>query len=169
MPKTHRRSPHEIPYASRPIRESSFQARVIVAARMNGWRIDFGDTQEIHEGTSIYRWLAFFFRGKTEKVQKYLLGKRQDLFTLAYHTHDSRYSQPGFPDLVLVHPRKKRIIFAELKRDDEYPTTEQRLWAAALSCVEEEAPDYISYRLWKPRCWRDIIEDLGGIDPQLFL
>jgi hypothetical protein len=46
------------------IRESSFQARVIVVAKMNGWRIDVGDTQECHKDTTIYRWLNHFFRGK---------------------------------------------------------------------------------------------------------
>ena len=32
-----------------------------------------------------------------------------------YHTHDSRRSEPGFPDLVLWHSGQHRIIFAELK------------------------------------------------------
>ncbi len=32
---------------------------------------------------------------------------------LAYHTHDSRRSQPGFPDLVLI--REGQLIVAELK------------------------------------------------------
>lgn len=36
-------------------------------------------------------------------------------WTLQYHTHDSRRSQAGFPDLVLVHPGQGRIVYAELK------------------------------------------------------
>lgn len=34
---------------------------------------------------------------------------------LVYHTHDSRRSQAGFPDLVLVHARQRRVLWRELK------------------------------------------------------
>jgi hypothetical protein len=45
---------------------------------------------------------------------------------LRYHTFDSRRSTAGFPDLVLV--RAPRVIFAELKRNDQRPTAEQWRW-----------------------------------------
>ena len=35
---------------------------------------------------------------------------------LAYHTHDSRHSAAGFPDVCAVHPESDRLVFAELKR-----------------------------------------------------
>ncbi len=50
-----------------------------------------------------------------------------------YHTFDSRRSQPGFPDLVLVRTCKaKRLIFAELKAEKGVLTAEQQEWVDAL-------------------------------------
>lgn len=40
-----------------------------------------------------------------------------------YHTFDSRRSQGGFPDLVLV---RERVVFAEVKRPGEKPRPDQR-------------------------------------------
>lgn len=49
---------------------------------------------------------------------------------LVYHTHDSRRSQAGFPDLVLV---RERVIFAEIKRVGEQPRPSQVEWLNGLS------------------------------------
>ena len=97
------------------------------------------------------------------------MGKRRHQFTLAYHTHDSRNSQKGFPDLCMVHPERNRIIFAELKNDHGYPTDEQRMWAAALLCVQDEYPDAVTYRLWRPKHYAQVVETLGGLDPLTYL
>ncbi len=51
---------------------------------------------------------------------------------LAYHTHDARRSQPGFPDLVLVHARSKRILFWELKSAKGRVSVAQSAWLVAL-------------------------------------
>jgi hypothetical protein len=67
---------------------------------------------------------------------------------LTYHTHDSRRSEAGFPDLVGV--RADRLFFAELKREDEEPTRPQELWLSALGRVH---PDVY---LWRPSDWPQI-------------
>lgn len=142
---------------------------------MNGWRIDYGHAQEEEPQNAPRHTLRAtealrrcFPRHGLKAVRDFLLARKKPHFTLCYHTHDSRNSQKGFPDLVLVHPERARIIFAELKNDTSYPSTEQRLWAAGLLCVSEEYPDAISYRLWKPKHYASIIEDLGEIDPLLY-
>lgn len=56
---------------------------------------------------------------------------------LRYHTHDSRRSQPGFPDLVLVRPPE--ILFWELKGEKTRVRPEQQVWIAALTACGLEA------------------------------
>jgi hypothetical protein len=72
---------------------------------------------------------------------------------LGYHTHDSRRSAAGFPDLVLV--RGDRLVFAELKREGRYPTPAQRTWLAALGAVTK-----IDAQLWRPGDWPAIEQAL---------
>lgn len=47
----------------------------------------------------------------------------------SYHTFDSRRSDTGFPDLVLV---RDRVVFCELKRERGKTTDVQREWLRAL-------------------------------------
>ena len=150
--------------------ENQFQARVITCARANGWRIDIADVHpaaQKHSPTPLHDHLkAWLGKIPLRKVYDFLVGKKQQLFTFAYHTHDSRYSQGGYPDLTLVHPNNRRVIFAELKKRGGYPSTEQRLWLAALSCALEYTPN-VSVHLWDPDDWPEIVEALGGIDTGL--
>lgn len=65
-----------------------------------------------------------------------------------YHTHDSRRSAWGFPDLVLIQP--PFLIYAELKKSGGQPTPEQCQWLEDLhNCGEE------TY-LWRPDDWPEI-------------
>ena len=66
-----------------------------------------------------------------------------------YHTHDSRHSGSGFPDLCLV--RGKRLIFAELKTDTGPVTADQEAWLMALSAVPG-----LEVALWRPKDWGTI-------------
>lgn len=62
---------------------------------------------------------------------------------LVYHTHDSRRSLPGYPDLTLV--RNGICIWSELKVDGAQPTLQQAHWLRALGEVRETAAF-----LWTP-------------------
>lgn len=62
---------------------------------------------------------------------------------LAYHTYDSRRSQPGFPDLVLCHPSGD-FLLAELKSERGRVRPEQHRWLAALSASQ------IEWHVWRP-------------------
>ena len=64
---------------------------------------------------------------------------------MAYHTFDSRRSQPGYPDLTLV--RGHRLIFAELKSKTGRLTPQQRGWLEALKATGAEV------HLWRPADW----------------
>lgn len=103
-----------------------------------------------------------------------------------YHTHDSRRSQPGFPDLVMVRP--PRLVFAELKTEKGRVGREQAAWLAALGDVAEvvdmlneehregpfgsagrDALATVEVYLWRPSDLQRIAETLAGagIDPEI--
>ena len=66
-----------------------------------------------------------------------------------YHTHDSRHSAKGFPDLCLV--RGPRCIMAELKTDTGKLTADQEAWLIALGAVPG-----LEVALWRPSSWPEI-------------
>jgi hypothetical protein len=89
----------------------------------------------------------------------------------SYHTHDSRRSAAGFPDLVLV--RGPELLFVELKTDRGLPTAAQTAWLEALGEVGEavaewthghgpdaragESPPAVEAHLWRPAMFDDVI------------
>lgn len=70
---------------------------------------------------------------------------------LAYHTHDSRRSQRGFPDLTLLGART--MLFAELKTDepDSKLRPEQAMWGDALTDVD------MHFQVWRPSMWDTVV------------
>lgn len=60
----------------------------------------------------------------------------------AYHTHDSRRSEPGWPDLALV---RDRLVMAELKTDTGRISPDQQRWLDLLGGAGIET--YV----WRPR------------------
>lgn len=83
----------------------------------------------------------------------------------AYHTRDSRRSVPGFPDLVLVNPRRRLLLFVECKTDDGRLSTEQKEW---LSAIDEATTgnSRVRVQVWRPNMW-DEVRDILAPQPTL--
>ncbi len=69
-----------------------------------------------------------------------------------YHTHDSRRSPAGFPDLLLL--RRDRALALELKSERGRVTSAQVSWIAALNAAGIEA------RIVRPGDWDQLLERL---------
>lgn len=63
---------------------------------------------------------------------------------LAYHTHDSRRSDRGFPDLVIVGPHG--LLFRELKQEAGKVEQVQADWLVALHQTG------VGAGVWRPSC-----------------
>lgn len=95
---------------------------------------------------------ATTLRQSEASLQRAIIDLARATGWLVYHTHDSRHSAKGFPDLVLL--RGDRVIFAELKTDVGRLTAEQLRWLDAL----EEAG--CRTRVWRPADWDQIATEL---------
>jgi hypothetical protein len=67
-----------------------------------------------------------------QELQTHLIGVAESLGWMAYHTHDSRRSQAGYPDLHLIHPVRGISLFRELKSTKGRISPDQKKWAHAL-------------------------------------
>ena len=163
---TRRKAPVSSPADDPNKSEASFQAQLLHTARCNGWRIDVSDLSKYERDPRFFGHLeAIAPKGRVRSFLEYLWDRKDCIFTFGYHTHDSRRSQAGYFDVTLIHPRRRRLILAELKRDGEYPTIPQRLWYAAAKCLEDAAPGVVLVRIWRPKDWPEIVRELGGVDP----
>jgi hypothetical protein len=72
-----------------------------------------------------------------------------------YHTWDSRRSDPGFPDLLLV--RNGVVVIAELKAQGGRCTPAQVEWLEAFDAARSKL-----VRVWRPGDWPDIEAVLGA-------
>ncbi len=79
---------------------------------------------------------------------------------LCYHTFDSRRSEPGFPDVVVVGPHG--VIFRELKAERGRVTSDQRTWLDRLNAAGADAD------VWRPDDWpARVLDELHGIGGRL--
>ncbi len=63
---------------------------------------------------------------------------------------------PGFPDLVLAHPRGRGLVFAELKSDKGRLSDSQELW---LQAINENG---VEHCVWRPKDINEISTRLAG-------
>lgn len=111
-------------------------------------------------GISVADYVSMVARDMTEaQLQAAIIGAAQRLGWLVYHTHDSRRSAPGFPDLVLVHAGRGITLFRELKRSTGKVTAEQQRWLDALTAAGQDAA------VWRPVDW---LTDDGAIKSALY-
>ncbi len=100
-------------------------------------------------GTTEKQWQAIVVRLAT------MLGWR------CYHTHNSRRSDPGWPDLALCLPgvgkRPGRLILAELKTDRGKLRPAQRGWLEILGTVPG-----VETHIWRPGDLDEVARILRG-------
>lgn len=84
-----------------------------------------------------------------QQLQTLVMQAARSHGVLTYHTHDSRRSEPGFPDLVLVG--RSGLLYRELKTEKGKLTPDQEHWLAALVDAGEDATT------WRPHQWPDQI------------
>lgn len=82
---------------------------------------------------------------------------------LIYHTHDSRRSEAGFPDLVMT--KQGRLLFVELKSERGRVSAAQWKWLRALRDVElalrGTASGIVGVAIWGPSDMGLIISTLA--------
>lgn len=77
-------------------------------------------------------------------LQVRVIALARQLGYLAYHTHDSRRSQPGYPDLHLVSVKRGVSLFRELKRERGRISAAQQAWLVALRAAGADVG------VWRP-------------------
>ena len=91
-------------------------------------------------------------RWKNEKAfQQSVVSAAEKLGWMHYHTHDSRRSVAGFPDLVLIHPKRGSVWFVELKMPKGRLSKHQIHWLNNLKACKQ------GVWLWRPEHWDDIL------------
>ena len=86
--------------------------------------------------------------------QAQVVSAAQALGWTTYHTHDSRRSDKGWPDLVLV---RDRLVVAELKTATGRVSSEQRMWLDLLKSAGVET------YLWRPDDADEVLAVLSRI------
>ncbi|MDA8440464.1 MAG: VRR-NUC domain-containing protein [Propionibacterium sp.] len=93
--------------------------------------------------TTVTQYLGLVAADMTEaKLLDHVRAAARAMRLRAYHTHDSRRSEPGFPDLVIVGPGG--VLYRELKTQKGRVRLEQTAWLDDLTRAGQNA------RIWRP-------------------
>ncbi len=85
---------------------------------------------------------------KERELQTHVVRLARALGWLVYHTYDARRSEPGFPDLTMVHD-KHGLMFVELKAEKGRVSPDQWKWIEGLNSPKHPA------LIWRPCDWAD--------------
>ncbi len=77
------------------------------------------------------------------EFQQMIIDRAKLLGWLVYHTHESRRSAPGFPDLVMS--RRGRVLFVEVKSQKGKVSEAQQCWLDSLSRCHA-----LEVHVWRP-------------------
>lgn len=78
------------------------------------------------------------------QLQTHIVGLAEGIGYLSYHTYNSRRSNPGYPDLHLMHPRWCVSMFRELKSQKGRMSPDQKTWGAGLLAAGHD------FAIWRP-------------------
>jgi VRR-NUC domain len=70
----------------------------------------------------------------------------------------------GFPDLVLVHPQRRQLLFVELKRRPNKLSTHQQAWLGALSATTGDLDSVHTLICWVPDDIDELLARLASGD-----
>lgn len=90
-----------------------------------------------------------------EELQEAVIARAIARGWKAWHQWSALHTGAGWPDLVLVRPSTRELVFAELKREGEVPTLEQRDTLLDLAECGQEV------YLWRPSDeeeWQAVID-----------
>lgn len=91
---------------------------------------------------------AVIARAMSERqLQDHVVALARALGWRVFHPYDSRRSEPGFPDMILV---RDRLLAVELKRETGRLTRAQEAWLAAFRATE-----VVEVYVWRPADWLD--------------
>lgn len=91
-------------------------------------------------------------RSMTEaQLQAAVIACAKALRWRVYHTYDSRRSERGFPDLVML--RHGKLLVVELKSAFGRTSRDQDAWLDAFKWFAESAPESVGVYQWRPIDW----------------